>query len=316
VPLTLSAPLFKLADLQDEHLTLFNQWMTAIAQAINAQAGHGGPVKLASSLDLNGNSIINTGPPVKPSDVVTLDYAMKNFSPAAVRPQLESTSKTPLLSYRQLNNQVQRENYSSFLQGVLNTAPTANTSILTATPPAGGSIDVTVSAGFLQHVDGSQVPYASRTDTLPIATSYSITTLSRTAGVVTATLGSTYLGAINDQIGITGAIATQWQGVFVVANIAGNVVTYNQGGANDSESGGILTLVVTYYYTISRGQNHLGLSALGAGDTWSNRVGASLDGTTIVAVVVITVAGLDPLNSAAGATIPVSGSSLPVIRRL
>lgn len=315
--LPVQAPIFKKSDFEDEGLTLFNQTMTAFAQAINSALGHAGPVVLRSGLDLNGNAITNTGAPRTPSDVVTLEYAQQNYGAGAIQPQLEATSATPLQTYRQLNSKVQRENYSTFLQGILNTAPTANTSELSSAPPGGGFVSVTVSSGFLQHVDGSQLPYASRTDSFPLATAYTITSLTRAAGVVTAVLGSAFTGVVGQQIQITGPIAAEWQGIFIVGSpIVGSTIVYSQPGANDSESGGILTYLDTYYYTLSRGQNVLGLIGPVSADTWSNRVGGSFDGSTIVAVVIITSSGIDPINSAAGASLPVTGASIPVIRRL
>lgn len=318
MPLTLpvQAPIFKNSDLTDEGLPLFNQTMTAFAQALNAALGHAGPVVLKSGLNLNGNPITNTGAPKTPSDVVTLEYAEQNYGASAVGPDLEATSANPLQTYRQLNSRVQRENYSTFLQGALNTAPTSNTAVLTGMN-SGGNVIVTVSAGMLQHVDGSQHPFASRTDTLPLAASFNISSLSRTAGVVTATLASTFTGVPNQQVQVTGPIATEWQGIVTVLTVAGNVITYNQPGPNDTAgAAGIVTFIDTYYYTITRGQNQLGVIAASGSDTWSNRVNGSLDGTTIVAVAIITAPGLDPVNSAGGATLPVSGAAIPVIRRL
>jgi hypothetical protein len=101
-----------------------------------------------------------------------------------------------------------------------------------------------------------------------------------------------------------------------VLSVAANVITYLQGGTDGSSRGGALSVGGVYYYTLSQGQHKLGLMSGYSADTWSNRVASSIDGTTIIAVVVTTNAGVDTINSAAGATLPVPGGSIPVIRRL
>ncbi len=312
--LPIKAPIFKLSDLQSDGLAMLNQWFTTIAQALNAQAGHAGPVTFNDDVNLNGNKITNVGAPLTPSDVITLDYANENLGASAIQPQLEATSQSPLQTYRQLNSKVQRENYSSFLNGVLNTAPTANTATLSAIT-SGGSTEVTISGGFHQRVDGSQVPFASRTDTVTNPAFFTISSLTRSGGIVTAVLTSSFTGGVGSQIGVVAAANSSWIGVFIVLTVAGSTITYAQLGPNDSESGGIITILKTYYYTISRGQNTLGLMSAGA-DTWSDRVPPSLDGTTIIGVVVVNSQGLDTINSAAGASPPQTGAAIPVIRRL
>jgi hypothetical protein len=312
--LPIQAPIFKSSDLQDEGLTLLNQWFTTIAQQLNAQAGHAGPVSFKNGIDLNGNQISNVGSPLTPSDVVTLDYANANLGASAIQPKLEATSANPLSTYRQLNSQVQRERYSSFLNDVLNTAPTANTATVSGLT-SGGSTTITVSSGFHQRVDGSQVPFAARSDTKTNPASFSITSLTRSGGIVTAVLGSSFTGGIGSQINVTGTNDPSFQGVFYVLTVVGSTITYAQNGPNAGTVGGTISLVITCYYTISRNQNQLNLVEVGA-DTWSARVAASFDGTTIIAVVALNSSGLDPVNSAAGASPPVTGAAIPVIRRL
>ena len=313
--LPIQAPIFKESDFQGEGLGFVNQWMTKIAQTLNSLAGHAGPVSFANGINLNGSRISNAGKPLDPSDVVTLDYANEFLSPAAIQPQLEATSANPLQTYRQLNSKMQREKYSSFLNGILNTAPTANTGTLGGVP-VGGSVDVTVNAGFHQRVDGSIVPFGSRTDALPLTASFSISSISRTGDTVTAILGSSFTGVAGDQINVGGTGDSSFQGTFIVNTAVGATITYSQVGPNASSSGGTVALLAVYYYTIAIGQNHLGLVAGPAADTWSQRVLASLDGTTIIAIAVINNLGLDPINSAAGATPPQTGAAIPVIRRL
>jgi hypothetical protein len=301
----------------DRAASAINSTLLDYGQSINYILGHAGvtPV-LKAGADFGGKPATNVGSPLTPSDVVTQEFAANNYGAPALQPLFEALGNKQLQTYRQLNNPAQQERYSSFLNSALSVVPSANTGTISATN-VGGSVDVTINGGLHQRLDRSNVPFNSRTDSLPLAASYSITSLSRSGGVVTATLGSAFTGAVGDQIGITGAIATEWQGVFIVGTpILGNVIVYNQSGANDSESGGVLTMIDTYYYTIAHGQNTLGLVSAPAADTWSQRSMASYDGTAIIAVVVVDSSGIDPINSGSGLTSPVSGAAVPVVRRL
>jgi hypothetical protein len=103
-----------------------------------------------------------------------------------------------------------------------------------------------------------------------------------------------------------------------VLTIVGTTITYIQGGPNTGtiSGSGHLSVGGVYYYTLSHGQSNLGLVGGFSSDTWSNRVQASFDQTTIIAVVVTNSAGGDTSNSAAGGTPPQQGSAVAVIRRL
>src|SRR5208282_860138 len=219
--------IFRKSDFDDESLSLFNQQFSNVVNQLNNLLGVNGPVKFANHVDLGGNRIMNVGPAESPTDAVSQYFGNNNYGAAAIAPQLEALGKSIMQSYRRLSDPNQRERFSSFLNQVLNTAPTANTSTISFGGVSGGTIPVTVSAGFHQRVDGSVAVYSSRTDILTLP-----------------------------GIGI--------------ANF--------------------------YYYTISHGQNTLNITTGYTADTQSNRVNASYDGTTIIAMAVLTPSGADTVN--------------------
>lgn len=313
----LPTPVFTKKDLEHESLPEVNQYLVQVSQALNYLLGHAGPIKLNNSLDLGGNPIQNAGVPSNPNDVVNLEFALKNYSAEALRPNIEALGKQVLSSMRRLNDTIQRENYSSFLNGVLNTAPTANTATVSATTPVGGSCTVTVSAGFHQRVDGSQVPFSLRSDTFLLPIAFSYTSATRTAGRVTVVTPAPSGVTGGQAIALGGASNSSFNGFFVVDKVdSPTQFEYIQGGVDASTSGGGYTPVNVYYYTISKGQTTLNLVPAAGADSWSNRVAASNDGTTLVAVVALDVNGLEIVNSAAGATSPQAGGNVPVVRRI
>ena len=182
----IQATQLKLSDLQQEGLPLLNSLLSQMATAINAQQGASGPVKQPSGIDVQGSTVTGIAPPKNPTDAVSSAHAEAKYSAKALAPKLESGSKTALKSYRQLNSKQQREQYSDFLEACMSTAPTTNSSSISATGPVGGSATVTISAGSHQFVSGNQNPYTQRSDTIAVPGSgqnvyyYSLTTGSQT----------------------------------------------------------------------------------------------------------------------------------------
>jgi hypothetical protein len=326
VPLTqptlpIQSPVFTKADLEDDSLPLLNQFLNDVSQKLNALSGHSGPIILHNSLNMNGNPIQNAGVPKGPNDVVNIEYALKNYGASAVAPQLEATGKQILQTTRRLNDQVQRENYSSFLNGVLNTTPTSNTSTVTFGVASGGSVTVAISAGYHQRLDGSTVPYSGYNDTLTLPTSFALTSLSRTGGIVTAitSVSNPLVAGQNFSIPAgSGLSNNSFIGTYVVLNVSSSTqFTFQQLGQIDATAtGGVISLGGVYYYSIVRGQTTLSRTGPFVSDLWTNRVAASNDGQTIIAVAVVNSSGGDTVNSAAGATAPQQNTAAPVVRRM
>lgn len=300
---------------------MLNSVLNDYGQLINYLLGHSGPVKIVSSYDFNGNQVKNVGAPRDPADVVSALFASQTYGPAAIRPSLEALGKTVLQTVRRLNDPHQRENYSSFLNGILNTAPTANTSTIIPGSPGGGTVPVTITAGLHQRVDGSVVPYSAFNDTLTLPTSFALTSLTRTSGVVAAVTSVANSLVANQSFSIPlggGLTNFSFVGTFVVVSVTDAFhFSYQQLGQPDATAtGGSVSLGGVYYYSIGRGQNVLSRTGPFTSDLWTNRVQASTDGETLVATVVVNSQGVDVVNSAAGATPPQTGTAVPVIRRI
>ena len=127
--LSISAPTFKKSDLDDPAESLLNQWVQNVTSTINNLLGTGGTTTVTSKLDLTGNKISNIGTPTEPDDAVSKAYADANYGPAQIRQQLDILGKSVMQSMRRLNDVNQRESTSSFLNNLMSTAPTANTSV-------------------------------------------------------------------------------------------------------------------------------------------------------------------------------------------
>lgn len=220
------------------------------SQVLNQFLGYGnnqGSIPISGQLDLQGNKITGVAPATIGSDVVTHEVAESRYSAPALKKHFESGGKSSLISYRQLNNVSQREQSSSFLNDLVSTAPTANTSTISATAPAGGTTSVTISAGTFSKVDNTLVHYLSLTSSLPVP------------------------------------------------------------GSGES----------VYYIFIQKRATELFLyPTVFPADTWANRVSASFDGNTLIAVIVLNGSGLDTVNSGAGGTLPAVGAGVRLFGRL
>jgi hypothetical protein len=146
-------------------LVKVNDWFEKMTLAVNTQAGLHGPVTLNTSLNLNGNSLTGLADPVNPTDAVHLSAAQAQFGPAAIQSAMEATGNEMLQTVRRINDTLQREQYSSFLNDVLNLPPTSNTSTVTVVA-AGANSTITVSAGTFKWGDQSVAAYAQRIDSV------------------------------------------------------------------------------------------------------------------------------------------------------
>jgi hypothetical protein len=313
----LQAITFKKSDFtDDDSLSLFNQSYTNVVNQLNNLLGFNGPIPVNAHLNLQGNRILNVGAAVDPSDAVSQSFGNTQYGASALKPYFEALGKQVMQTYRRLSDKNQREQYSSFLNQILNTAPTANTSFVDFGAPGGGTISATVTAGYHQRVDSSVVPYTARTDTLTLPTAYSISSIALSGGIVTVVTSSPTGLVAGNGFSATGVTDTSFDGTFAASTVVGTTITYVQGGPNASSGGGNISVGGVYYYNLAYGQSALGLVGGFSSDTWSNRVQASQDGTTIIAVVVTNSSGGDGTNSAGGATPPVTGSAVAVVRRL
>jgi len=165
---------------------LLNTYLQSIVQAINQGNGSTGKTVLPAGVDVQGSTVSGVGEPQTPTDAVSKVHAENNYSAAALAPQLEAGGSNTLKSFRALNSKQQQESYSTFLNRVTNTTPTTNSTVVTASAPSGGSVTITIPAGFHQFPDGSIIPFGTFADTVAVPTSQTITSATRTAGVATA----------------------------------------------------------------------------------------------------------------------------------
>jgi hypothetical protein len=307
------------SDFDDPKLGLFNlQWQNLVA-AVDSLLGNTGKATIASHLDVSGNRIQNVGDPVASTDAVSKAYADANYGSAAVRPQLETLGKSVMQSVRRLNDTNQREQNSSFLNSLMSTAPTTNTSNVTFGSPGGGSVPVTISSGFFYRMDGTRVPYPAFNDTVPLPATANISTLSRASGVVTAVTSSANSFSAGDEVHIlsgNGLSDSSFVGSFVITTIVNSTTfKYAQNAPNASATGGQASNGTVYYYYLQNSKGVLARSSAPA-DTWNNRLSASLDGHTIVAVAVVNGAGGSVTQSGAGATPPAQTANVRLFGRL
>ena len=297
---------FTKADFDDPNMGYFNTVMQQFANAINAGNGSAGKTALPAGIDMQGATVSGVGEPQSPTDAISKGHAEKNYSAQALAPQLEAGTKTGpgLKTYRALNSKTQQESYSTFLNGVTNTAPTTNTSIVSAGAPSGGSVTFTISAGFHLYVDGSIVPYGTFSDTVPLPSSQAITSMTRTSGVVTATGVFTGLSA-GESIYELGALDSSFDGTFELISASGTTLTWAQPGfADGTTTGGAASTGGCYYVYLKNPSHTLAVSGPFSSDSQQNRLAANVDGQVLIAVVVINAGGVVTTQSAAGATVP------------
>lgn len=285
--------------------TIFSQ----VFRSINQGIGAGGPTPLLSGANVAGKTISGIGEPQSLTDAVSKGHAEANYSAAAIAPQLEQGSgKTGLKSYRAINSKSQQESYSTFLNKTSNVAPTTSDSTITSTTPSGGTVTITVPAGNLFYVDGSQTYYNTFTLTVPTPSSTNLGSISRAAGVVTATpafLGSFSLVA-GEPVFISGVSDISFNGSFILVTANSGTITWDQPNfADGSSSGGSVTSSGCYYLYLENPSHTLAVSGPFASDSQQNRLAANNDGQVLVVVAVINSTGLVAAQSAGGATIPI-----------
>lgn len=307
------------SDLDDPSLSLLNNILTNYQQVLNRLQGFSGPIRFNDDLDMAGSRISNVGDATAAGDVVSQAFANSKYSAPALRPQLEANGGYGMQSYRQLSSPNQREKYSSFLNQLLVVSPTSNSSTVTFGPASGGFVPVTISAGYQYFTDGHVEPYLAYNDSLQVPTTYTISTLTRSGGVVSgSTTGSNTL-TTGETVVVAGASDPSFDGQFVLASSSSPNFTYNQSASNSSSTGGSISLNGVYFYIRTSGAETLTRVGPYFADTWQNRITTpsggnqvpSIDGSTIIAVVTVNSNGGDYVNSCAGATLPAQNAGAP-----
>lgn len=296
-----------------EGVANLNQFLSILTQRVNAIGpSTGSSAEFPNGIDLSGAHAKNVGGVGPEHTAISFSRAQELYSAKAISAQLEAGQPNSPKSLRRVNDGAQQEKYSTFLKAAMNTAPTSNTSTLTAS-----GFTVTISAGFHQFVDGSLASYGTRTDTLVSSSPVTIVSLTRVGGIVTAVASTPSGLAPTDIFVVTGAVDPTFDGSFTVATVINpHTFTYAQAGIDATTTGGALSAGQIYYYFLERGSRVLSLSAPVATDTQSNRVRANKDGTVLIAVVAVTGAGVDLTRSAAGATPPTVTGGIRITNRL
>ncbi len=314
---TASTPLqltqFSLSDFQSEEgVNRINQYITNIGRTLNAYIGTGGPVAQPSGIDLQGSTIQNVNGVGPEHEVVSKSFAEANYSASAIKPKLEGGGSHALQTVRRIGDSTQREPASSWLNGLMSTSPTANTSTISAS-----GFTVTVSSGFHRYLDGSVTSYASRSDTLTGSSPVTIISLTRASGVVTAVTSTPSGVTPGDSFTVAGAGDSSFNGTFIVSTVISTTsFTYLQAGANATTTGGTIGTSRIFYYSLLKTQKTLSLSPPFDTDTQTNRVTANLDGSILIAVVAVNGSGIDLANSMSGATPPAATGNARIINRL
>jgi hypothetical protein len=321
MPLPFSIPQFKKSDLDDPSLTLLNQFFQSLGNTLNNLIGTGGTTNVTSHLNLNGKQIRNIAPPSSPTDAISKSYADTHYGPQVMQQQLGILGTAILQSVRRLNDVNQRETTSSFLNNLVSTAPTTNTSNVFFGVPGGGTVTITVSSGVHQKVDGSIVAYGGFNDTVTLPTTYNVATLARSGNIVTmnTSVSTPFIAGNVISIGFGNALSDlSFVGTFtLLTGVAGTgPYTYQQFAGNASATGGTASLGGVYYYALAKNSARLFRAGPFTADSWSSRLSSSLDGQTIVCVAVVNGSGGDISNSAAGSTAPTAGGNVRIFGRL
>jgi hypothetical protein len=278
----------------------FQKWLDQVADTINSHSGYNGPVKFADHLDMGGKRVTNIGAPVAVTDAISHSFAEKKYSAAALKPQLQAGSSQPLDTYRQINNQNQREVVSSWLNDLMSTPPSAN-AIIPLTTPSMGGISVTIPASPFTFADKSTVMLESRTDLLTLPISYAISAISCIANLVTVQTTLPITLTVGQGVTITGVSPSGFNGSFTVTSYtAPNIFTYQDDLGTVSGSGGNVELLNVYYYLVRKRSTKVSLIGPVSGDTAQNRLNANFDASQIVAVVVLTNSGSQVASSGGG----------------
>lgn len=286
----------------------FQQHYQQLIDTVNTLSGYNGEIELSDHLNLGFKRIKNVGVPVDPSDALSSGVAAGKYSAAVLRPQLESGSSQPFRSYRQMNNQTQREATSSWLNDLMSSPPNANTVFPTLTN-VGSNVQVSIPASIFTFADGSQVKIQGRVDLLSRPAQYAITSLSVASGLVTVNCAASGLIAGEVATIVPGTNST-FAGTFQLTSSTGggSVLQYQDPSASGTDTSGFVEVNGVYYYTLKKRSQTLVLRGPFTIDSCQNRLQVCFDGSQIVAVIVVTNSGAQVQLSGGGGT-PITGAS-------
>lgn len=308
LPTTLPIQWAPLTDSDLKSPAALNNRLTQLFNAVSAVQGAAGPTQLHSGVDVGGRTVSNVGEPTSPTDAISKLHAEANYSAAALAPQLEAgtTSGTSLKTYRALNSKNQQENYSTFLNKVANTTPTTNDTVVTASPPSGGNVTITIPAGNHLYMDGTIVPFGTFSVTVPLPSTHTITSVSRTGGVTTAS--GSFAGLLGGEaVYVAGIADASFDGNFELSTASAGTITWAQPNfANGSSGAGTASTGGCYYFYLKNPSETLDVSGPFPQDSQLNRLESNVDNQTLIAVAVVNSSGLVTTQSAAGATVPVA----------
>lgn len=285
----------------------FAQHYTQMVDTVNSLAGYNGVIEVKNHLNMGGNRVMNAAAAVESGDAVTQSYADSNYSASALRPQLEAGGSSPLQSPRRINDQVQRESYSSYLNDILSTPPNANNIQVLFSSPGGGMTTITIPASIFRFADGSTLSLNSYSLTVSNPANFNIAA-SPTGAVSSGTVATiTTTGASGvvpgNYVQIAGVADTDFNGEWVVATAAGLSFTFATTIAAAASGGGTVTTSSIYYFYIVKGNpnpQYLGVPA--GADTPYNRLPTSTDGRQLIAVASVNSSGGVSSSSAGGGT--------------
>ena len=286
---------------------VFQQWLNQVCDTVNTHSGYLGPIQVANHLDMGGFRVTGVGAPVDPTDAIASAVAEGKYSATALKPQLESGSKSPLSTYRIINSSTQREAQSSWLNDLMSPVPSA-TGILPQPVNVMGGVQVTIPSEPFKFADRSTITLIGRTDILSSPTTFSITSISVSGNVVTVETSAPTGLTVGAGFTVFGVSPPQFNGSYTVATVIDPThFTYQDDIGTGSGSGGQIDLNNVYYYAARKRSNTLHLLGPYSGDTARNRLNAGYDGNQIVAVVTLIGSGA-LLSSTGGGGSPITGS--------
>lgn len=285
----------------------FQKHYSQLIDTVNTLVGYNGEIGLKNHINMNGSRVTNIGPAVVPTDALASGIAASRYSAEVLAPQLAPSGKQPMVGYRQVNNQSQREQVSSFLNDLMSSVPSAN-SIFPTITNVGGGVQVSIPAGPFTFADRTTVQLNGRTDILSLPAQFAIASISssgRVITVVTATPSGLVAGEIATIAGVTPA---SFNGVEQLTSATPpDTLTYQGDLGTLTGSGGFVQTNNVYYYSVQKRSTNIFLQGAFSADTAENRLQVNFDGFQIVAVVVVTADGGQVEQSGGGGS-PITGT--------